>query len=265
MTLRAAAPARRATIGSVEKAVSLLKILGDGAPEAGVSELARRMNVHKSTVSRLLATLERQGLVERNPDTEKYRLGFELVRLAGQVARHGELVELARPALESLSLATGETINLALPDGDQVINIFQISSRHLVKDTNWTGRRTPYHCTANGKALLAWLPEADVARLLPARLPRYTPATLPNRADLLAQLASVRAHGYATAVEELEIGLVAISAPVRDGAGAVVAAAAISGPAYRIPPGRHDDLGRQVMQTALEISTRLGWSGERNS
>jgi len=262
MTLRAAAPARRnGTIGSVEKAISLLKLLGDGTPETGVSELARRLNVHKSTVSRLLATLERQGLVERNPDTEKFRLGFELVRLAGQVARHGELVELARPALDALSSATGETINLALPDGDQVINIFQISSRHLVKDTNWSGRRTPYHCTANGKALLAALPEPEALRRLPARLERFTPNTILNRDDLMAQVRQARALGYATAIEELEVGLVAVSAAVRDAAGIPLAAIAVSGPAYRIAAERVAELGGYVQSAAAEISLRLGWDG----
>jgi DNA-binding IclR family transcriptional regulator len=257
MPTRPALAPRRTTIGSVEKAVGLLKLMGDGLPEAGVSELARRLNVHKSTVSRLLVTLERQGLVERDPNTEKYRLGFELVRLAGQVQRHAELVELARPALESLSDASGETINLALPDADQVINIYQISSRHLVKDTNWVGRRTPYHSAANGKALLAWLPEAEVALRLPARLPRFTANTLTTRRDLLADFERARRQGYAVAVEELEIGLVAIAAPVRDGRGKVAAAVSVSGPAYRITPQRIPELGRQTALAAEAISRRL--------
>lgn len=251
-------PTHRANLGAVEKAIGLLKILGDGTPEAGVSELARRLNVHKSTVSRLLTTLEREGLVERNQNTEKYRLGFELVRLAGQVERHGDLVELARPALEALSQAAGETINLALPDDEHVINIYQISSRHLVKDTNWVGRRTPYHCAANGKALLAWLPEAEIARRLPARLQRFTPHTLVSRADLLTDLALARQRGYATAGEELEIGLIAIAAPVRDAHAEVVAAVSISGPAYRITPERVPELGRAVAAVADEISVRIG-------
>ena len=255
------APPRRATVGAVDKAVGLLKILGDGTPEAGVSELARRLHVHKSTVSRLLTTLERQGLVERNPGTDKYRLGFELVRLAGQVERHGGLVELARPALEALSQIVGETINLALPDGEQVINIYQISSRHLVKDTNWVGRRTPYHCAANGKALLAWLPETEIARRLPARLQAFTPHTLVSQPALLADLVRARQQGYATASEELENGLIAIAAPVRDGRGEVVAAVSVSGPAYRITPERLPELGRQVHQTADDISGRIGSIG----
>jgi DNA-binding IclR family transcriptional regulator len=258
-------PAKRrngATIGSVEKAVSLLKLLGDGLDEAGVSELARRLNVHKSTTSRLLATLERGGLVERDPRTDKYHLGFELVRLAGRVPRHTDLTELVRPALEALSRATGETINLALPDHDHVINIYQISSRHLVKETNWVGRRTPYHCVANGKALLAWRSEDDIQRLLSARLERFTPNTLTTRHALLDELAEVRQRGYAVALEELEIGLNAIAAPVRDEQGKVIAAVSVSGPAYRVTPKRVRDLGEQTVRAAEQISRRLGWLGD---
>jgi DNA-binding IclR family transcriptional regulator len=258
MPARTLAPARRATIGSVDKAVGLLKLMGDGLPEAGVSELARRLHVHKSTVSRLLATLERQGLVERDPYSDKYRLGFELVRLAGHVQRHGELVETAQPALEALSESAGETINLALPDGDQVINIYQLSGRHLVKDSNWVGRRTPYHCAANGKALLAWLPETEIARRLPARLARFTANTLTTRRELLGDLTRTRERGYALAIEELEIGLVAIAAPVRGERGQVVAAVSVSGPAYRITAERIPNLGRQTVAAGEAISRRLG-------
>ena len=252
---------RSSTIGSVEKAVSLLKILGDGRPEAGVSELARRLNVHKSTASRLLATLERGGLVERDPRTEKYRLGFELVRLAGQVPRHADLIDLVRPALEALSEATGETINLALPDGNQVINIYQISSRHLVTETNWVGRRTPYHCVANGKALLAWRSETEIARLLAGRLEHFTANTLTTRRALRDDLAGVRKRGYATALEELEIGLNAIAAPVHDAQGEVIAAVSVSGPAYRVTLDRVPELGARTIEAAERISERLGWVG----
>ena len=219
------------------------------------------MQVHKSTASRLLSTLERAGFVERDPYTEKYHLGFELVRLAGQVPRHAELVELARPALEALSDTTGETVNLALADGTQVIHIHQISSRHLVKDTNWVGRRTPYHCTSNGKALLAWLPEADISARLSGRLERFTPRTILTRRGLLAELAVTRELGYATALEELEVGLNAVAAPVRDGHGQVIAAVSASGPAYRVTPARIPELGAQAIWAAERVSKRLGWSG----
>lgn len=255
-----ATPTRRSpTIGSVEKAVGLLKILGDGTPEAGVSELARRLHVHKSTASRLLVTLEHGGLVERDPRTEKYRLGFELVRLAGQVQHHVELAELARGDLEALAEAAGETVNLAVADGDQVINVYQVSSRHLVKDTNWVGRRTPYHCAANGKVLLAWRSEAEIARTLLGRLERFTPNTISSRRDLLAGLTRVREEGYAAAIEELEIGLIAIAAPVRDGRGEVVAAVSVSGPSYRITAPRIPELAAQAVRAGERISKRLGW------
>ena len=254
-------PQRSATIGSVEKAVSLLKILGDGLPEAGVSELARRLNVHKSTASRLLATLERGGLVERDPRTDKYHLGFELVRLAGQVPRYADLIELVLPALEALAQKTGETINLALPDDGQVINIYQISSRHLVTETNWVGRRTAYHCVANGKALLAWRSEAEIAQLLVGRLERFTPNTITTRKALLDDLARARQRGYTTALEELEIGLNAIAAPIRDAQGEIIAAVSVSGPAYRVTLDRVPELGAQTIQAAERISKRLGWAG----
>lgn len=254
-------PRRGTTIGSVEKAVSLLKLLGDGLPEAGVSELARRLNVHKSTASRLLATLERGGLVERDPRTDKYRLGFELVRLAGRVPRRTDLIEAVRPALETLSEETGETINLALPDDDGVINIYQISSPHFIKETNWVGRRTPYHCVANGKALLAWKGEAEIAQLVVGRLERFTPNTITTRRALLDDLARVRERGYATAIEELEIGLNAVAAPVRDAQGELIAAVSVSGPAYRVTPDRVPEIGRQTIAAAERISKRLGWGG----
>ncbi len=262
MVRRLSSPSRRSpTVGSVEKAVGLLKILGDGRPEAGVSELARRLNVHKSTASRLLATLERGGLVERDSRTEKYRLGFELVRLAGQVPRDTDLIQLALPALEALADSTHETINLALPDDRQVINIYQISSRHLVTETNWVGRRTPYHCVANGKALLAWRPEAEIVRLINGRLERFTPGALTTRRALLADLACVRERGYAIALEELEVGLNAIAAPVRDAHGEVIAAVSVSGPAYRVTPARVPEIGAQTIHAAERISRGLGWVG----
>jgi DNA-binding IclR family transcriptional regulator len=254
-------PPRGPTIGSVEKAVSLLKILGNGLPEAGVSELARRLNVHKSTASRLLATLERGGLVERDSRTEKYRLGFEIVRLAGQVPRRADLIEIVRPILEWLSTETGETINLALPDDDGVINIYQISSPHFVNETNWVGRRTPYHCVANGKALLAWRTETEIARALVGRLERFTAKTIATRKALLNDLARACKRGYATALEELEIGLNAIAAPIRDAHGEVIAAVSVSGPAYRVTSARVPALGAQSIEAARRISQRLGWSG----
>jgi DNA-binding IclR family transcriptional regulator len=246
-------------IQSVRRAAALLKVFDNGPTELGVSELSRKTRLHKSTASRLLATMEREGLLERVPGTEKYRLGFMLVRLAGQVTHFGDMRATARPVLVALAEATRETVHLAVIDGDEVINIEQISGPHLVRDTNWVGRRTPLHCVANGKALLAFRAPAEIERQLAAPLARFTERTISDPDRLRAELAAVRERGYAQALGEVEEGLNAIAAPIRDGSGQVVAAVSISGPSYRVTADRIAELGAQTVDAAGKIANRLGF------
>jgi DNA-binding IclR family transcriptional regulator len=248
-------------IQSVQRATRLLKAFDSGPAELGVMELSRRVDLHKSTVSRLLATLESEGLIERVPETDKYRLGFMLMRLAGQVTHFGDVREAARPMLVELSERSRETVHLAVLDGDEVVNVEQISAPHLVREANWVGRRTPLNCVANGKALLAFQPEATIARVLAGPLPRYTERTIADPARLRRELAQVRERGYAQALGEIEEGLNAVAAPIRDAVGAVVAAVSISGPAYRVTADRIPDLGALVVTAAANISARLGYAG----
>jgi IclR family acetate operon transcriptional repressor len=247
-------------IQSVRRAAALLKVFDNGPTELGVSELSRKTRLHKSTASRLLATMEREGLLERVPGTEKYRLGFMLVRLAGQVTHFGDIRAVARPVLVELAEASRETVHLAVLDGDEAINVEQISGPHLVRDTNWVGRRTPLHCVANGKALLAFRPHADVERVLAAPLARFTERTIADPRRLRAELAAVRERGYAQALGEVEEGLNAVAAPVRDSSGAVAAAVSVSGPAYRVTIDRMAELGAVTVDAAANISARLGFS-----
>ena len=251
---------REAGIQSVRRAAALLRAFGDGSPELGVSELGRRLNLHKSTVSRLLATLESEGLLERAPGTDKYRLGHEILRLAGHITPPSDVREIARPFLVDLAEQTRETTNLAVLDGAEVHNIDQASGPHLVHVGNWVGRRTPLHCVANGKALLAYLPAAELARRLAEPLVAFTPHTITDPAALAAELARVRAQGYAGAVSEFEIGLNAVAAPIFAADGAVVAALSISGPAYRLPLKRLPDFAARTVATARQISTQLGYA-----
>jgi DNA-binding IclR family transcriptional regulator len=248
-------------IQSVQRAIRLLKAFDNGPAELGVSELSRRVALHKSTVSRLLATLEREGLLERVPETDKYRLGFMLVRLAGQVSHFGDVRAAARPVLVELTESSRETVHLAVLDGDEVINVEQISGPHLVRDTNWVGRRTPLNCVANGKALLAFRAASDIDRVLAGRLTRFTDRTITDPKRLRVELAKVRERGYAQAIGEIEEGLNAVAAPVRDTAGAVVAAVSISGPAYRVTADRIAELGTLTISAAAKISARLGFFG----
>jgi len=155
----------RNKVQSLDRALEILKLLGS-EPEMRVTDLARQLEVHKSTVFRLLSTLQEHGLVEQNPSTEKYRLGYGLVRLAGSVVSELDLARVARPVLEELALRSGETVNLAILQGSQVVNIDQIAAPNLVVNVNWVGKQTPLHATSNGKVLLAFLPEDERQRLL---------------------------------------------------------------------------------------------------
>lgn len=249
-------------IQSVQRAVRLLKAFDGADGDLGVTELSRRVGLHKSTVSRLLATLEREGLVERSPTSDGYRLGFLLVRLAGQAPHFGDLRSAAHPIMLELSNHSHETVHLAVLDGDEVINIEQIAGSHFVRERNWVGQRTPLHCVANGKALLACQPPSMLERLLSQPLQRFTDRTITDPARLRADLQLLHERGYAQALGEIEEGLHAVAAPIRDASGQVVGAVSVSGPAYRVTPDRLAELGSMVVRGARAISERMGYGGE---
>jgi IclR family acetate operon transcriptional repressor len=230
--------ADKATYQSAERALALLTSFNDSRTEQGVTEMARSLGVHKSTASRLAAALERAGLLTRAG--RRYRLGLEVIRLGTLALRGLDFVATMQPAMEKLSQLTGETINLAVPDGGDVLNIAEVPSTYILSCSGgWIGRRTKPHAVANGKVLLA-----HGALGFPAELPRYTSQTITSATALRAELDRVRQAGYATAVDELEEGLVAVAAPVFGAAGRCVAALSVSGPGYRTRPERLAELGR---------------------
>ena len=243
---------------SVNRALSALDLIAE-AGELGVTELGRRLDVHKATASRLVATLAERGMVERDPITEKYRLGFGLIRLAGAAMASMDLVRIARPLLEDLADRTRETVNLGVLSSDAVVYIDQVTGTRSIVAVSWVGRRTPLHCTSNGKVLLAYMRPAERDRLLGGRLPRATPATLTDPKRLRAQLEEVRARGYAQTMEELEEGLNAVAAPIRRADGEVVASLSVSGPAFRMRPVDLPRVGRLTKESATAISRRLGY------
>jgi IclR family acetate operon transcriptional repressor len=230
--------AEAATYQSVERVLALLTSFGETRVELGVTEMATSLGVHKSTVSRLAAALERAGLLARYG--RRYRLGLEVIRL-GTVALHSfDLIASMQAAMEKLAHHTGETINLAVPAGADVLNVTEVPSTFILSCTGgWTGRRTKPHAVANGKVLLA-----HGAIPVPRQLDRYTDHTITKREALEAEFDAVRRNGYATAVAELEDGLVAVASPVFDANGTCVAALSVSGPAYRMSPESLHDLGR---------------------
>src|SRR4051812_30877335 len=249
---------RSGSIQSVERAVAVLKLFGESEPELGVSELARRLNLHKSTVSRLLSTLEAGGFVQQDPRNGRYRLGLQLATLAGLALTQYELRDVARPMLQELATLTGETITLSVLDGTEAVNIDQVLAPQPVKHLGWIGRRLPLHCTAAGKPILAYLPSAALDRYLSRPLLRFTARTVTNPLLVQRELEGIRARGFAVAREEYETELCAVGAAVRDHRGDVVASIPVSGPTYRLTPERLVELGADVSRTAARISAYLG-------
>lgn len=248
-------PARDGGVQSVDRAISVLEILARRG-EAGVSEVAAEIDVHKSTAFRLLGALEVRGLVEQAGERGKYRLGFGLIPLAGAVSDRLDVTRQGRPVCARLAAELGETINLAVLQRDWAVNVEQVLGPATVSTHNWIGRLTPLHCTSSGKVLLAYLPPTRRAELL-AGVEPVTPHTLSPEA-LDAELERCRADGWAKAVEEYEIGLNALAAPVRDRTGEVVAALSVSGPAYRLGAARRAELVEPLVAGAAEVSHRMG-------
>ncbi|MET9788709.1 IclR family transcriptional regulator [Streptomyces canus] len=246
---------------SVDRAVSVLEILAQRG-EAGVSEVAAEIDVHKSTAFRLLGALEARGLVEQTAERGKYRLGFGIVRLAGAVTGRFDITQQGRPVCERLSEEIGETVNIAVLQEHFAVNLYQVRGPGAVGTHNWVGQLTPVYATSSGKILLAHLSaEERDAVLAASTVQKHTPHTLTLRTKLEKNLAETRERGYAVTLEELEIGLQALAAPIRSRNGDVIAALSASGPAYRFTEERIHEIAPVLIRGADEISHRMGYLG----
>jgi IclR family acetate operon transcriptional repressor len=251
-------PGRDGGVQSVDRAVSILQVLARQGT-AGVTEIATELAVHKSTVFRLLDTLESRGLVEQRVDRGQYQLAFGIVALAAGAARKHDLSVLSRPVCLRLAEAVRETVNIAIHDGQAVISIDQVIGAATVTSVNWVGQRTPFHATSAGKVFLAFMPAPRRDAILAGGLEPFTAHTLVDPTELAAELALVRRQGYALTAEEHEIGLAAVAAPLRSMDGDVVAAVTASGPTFRINAETLPGIVAQVVAAAAQISQRNGY------
>lgn len=247
-------------VQSVDRAITALEFLARHG-EAGVSSVAAAIGVHKSTASRLLGALQSRGLVEVAGDRGRYRLGYGILRLAGAMGGRLDVTAQGREICEELADSSGETVNIAVLQGDAVVNVFQAHGGGAISVNNWVGRPTPAHATSSGKVLLAHLGRPAQDRILEAGLARFTAATVVEARVLRRQLLQVQTDGYAVTAGEYETGLNAVAAPVFGATDEVLAALSLSGPAYRLPVTALPATAQAVTAAAARISERMGHLG----
>lgn len=245
---------------AVMRAVALLKAFTDARPELGLTDLARAAGLNKTTAFRMLTALESAGLISKNHETDAYRLGPEAIALGGRAIRANHLYLASRPELEALAQKTGETATLEVLVGNETLILDEVLSHYFIGATPSIGTRWPAHTTSTGKILLAQLPDGELGAVAGGRLPKPTVNSIATQPALKRELARVREQGYSVANEELEVGFVAIGAPVRNHEGRVAAAISLGGPSVRLTPERIEELAPRVVQAADRISKRMGYS-----
>lgn len=251
-----------AAVRSVDRAAALLVCLADADGSASVTDLSHSLDLHKSTVSRLLSTLERRGLVEQDRESGHFRLGVGIIRLAQSAERTLDLRTIALSEMEALAKTTHETVSLEVFDGvGAAVAICQIDGPNLTPMPDITGRPVAMHAIASGKVLLASLPERTVLAIARRGLVRYTPRTITDPRALLEELATIRKRGYAVAIGEWDERITAAAVPICDARGSVIATVVVWGASARVTPGTLPSLVTAARDAAQLISTKLGWSG----
>ena len=250
---------RRMRLSSVANSIRLTKAFSEHESEMGISALASRLGLAKSTVHRLATTLVEYDFLEQNRETGKYRLGLALFELGTLVRRNMDTASQAQSEIHQLAEATGETIQLAILDHLSVLYIRVRESRQAVRMSQGLGSRAPAHCTSVGKALLAFQPPEVVKQVIDNGLQRFTDKTITDGAALQEELASIRQRGYALDDEEIEVGLRCVAAPIRDHSGKVIAAISVAAPVQRMSKKTVQTTIPTVVAAADTISRRLGY------
>jgi DNA-binding IclR family transcriptional regulator len=221
-------------IQSVDRALSIIEILSK-EKELGVTELSKRLNIHKSTIFSLLGTLQYRGYISQNLKTGKYQLSLKLFEIGHIVFDGLDLLKISRPYLEKLLTLHEETVHLVVLDNDEIIYIDKIESSQSIKISSRIGSRLPVHCTGVGKAMIAFKSEQEIKEIIKHKpLKRFTSNTITNYENFLKELQKIRRQGYAMDNEEFEQGLICVAAPIKDIKGNVIAALSIAGPTIRM-------------------------------
>ncbi len=246
-------------VQSLDRAFDILELLSKQQQGLSLTEIGQRLDLHKSTVHRLLQALKSRGYIGRT-DQGNYKLGLEFIELSSLYLNNLELKTEAQPLLRELTGLTGNTVFLGILQDDEVIYIDKMETFNSLRKYSIIGRRAPLHCTALGKAMLAGKSDAEIRQLYAGRkLTRYTPATLTSVERLLEDMARIRTRGWSVDDEEYEPGVRCIGAAIRDYRSHVIAAVSTSGSVSMIPRPKVARLGEHVARMALEISRRMGY------
>jgi len=245
------------SIRAVERALDVLLCFTQQTPELSMTQIAEQVGINKSTIHRLLATLEKKRFVERDPLTGIYRPGIRLLQLAYLTLEQNDLRRLAAPYLRRLCELQRENVNLTILDDIDVIYLEVVESAQRVKLAATSGQRLPAFCTASGKAILAFMPEEEVKRIIERGMPRYTPYTLLSSSELFENLHHTRELGFAISEQEFEDGINAVAAPIFDRSKQPLASISVAGPAYRLSRERMLEIGPQVVDTANKIAQEV--------
>lgn len=246
-------------LSSVTTAIRLLKAFSESDREIGISALSKKLGVSKSTVHRVATTLVAEGLLEQNPETDRYRLGLALFSLGMLVRRRMDIPNEAKPFLSKLRESSKENIHLAILQGAEVVYVYDMESSQAVRVRPHLGASKPLYCAAEGLTILAWQPESFVEKTLSDPLVPRTDNTMTDPTRIRARLEKIRSDGYALEDEESEIGMRCVAAPIRDAEGNVVAAVGVAGPSQRLSTHAIKNFAPQVREAAESISMRLGY------
>lgn len=247
------------SVQSVDRSLRILNVLAASQAPLQLSEIARQVEIPPSTAHRLLTSLQKHAYVRFDLQRRKYTLGLAVVPLAEAAKAQIDITNEARPILEKLAGVVNETATLTVLQGSDAVYALMAQSRRAVGTVTPLGSRVPFHSTAAGKAMLAFMPEERRDRLLSLPHKAYTRYTITNTYQLLDELSQIRMQGVAFDRQELELGMCCVAAPVFDHQGEVTATVGVSGPSSRLTPDNEDEFSRPVRAAAQELSVQLGY------
>jgi DNA-binding IclR family transcriptional regulator len=245
------------SVRTVERALNVLLCFSRDTPELTMTQIAEKAGLNKSTVHRLLATLERRRFLERDPKSGVYKLGIRILQMAYLTLETNVLRKLAFPFVRRLCKQHGETVNLAILDGSDVLFIDVNESPQQVKLAASIGQRLPAFSTASGKVILAYLPVEEARRILEKGMPQLTPYTITSPEAFFDNLKQIKQQGFAISTQEYEEGINAVAAAILDSAGFPIGSISIAGPTFRLPREKLMEISPTILTVAREISDEI--------